>query len=101
MPNEGRRWFEQRKEFVGRVKQPGEEVTPDLFTKCPSCGETLFNEVLAQNLQVCHLCRHHFPLGAIPRLESLCDPGTMTSHDDHLEPIDALGFVDSHPYAKR
>lgn len=101
MSNQGRRWFEQRKDFIGRVKQPGEDSTPDLWTRCPSCSEMLYNEALALNLQVCMLCEHHFPLGAHARLQSLCDPGPIEVHDEHLEPVDALGFVDSKPYATR
>ncbi|MCB9675990.1 MAG: acetyl-CoA carboxylase carboxyltransferase subunit beta [Alphaproteobacteria bacterium] len=102
MSNEGRRWFEQRKEFVGRARPAEGQDTPDLLTRCPSCNEPVYNEALAENKQVCPLCGHHFRLGAMKRLELLCDPDTTpVHHDDALAPVDALGFVDSKPYGKR
>jgi acetyl-CoA carboxylase carboxyl transferase subunit beta len=100
MSNQGRRWFEQPKEFVGKPRVGGSDA-PDLFTRCPGCGEALFDEALAQQLQVCHVCGHHFAIDAFARIESLCDPGTIVEHDAHLEPVDALHFVDSKPYGER
>ena len=41
-----RRWFEKSKAFVATAKkapEEPEEQTPDLWTRCPSCGETLYN----------------------------------------------------------
>ncbi|MEZ4316034.1 MAG: acetyl-CoA carboxylase, carboxyltransferase subunit beta [Myxococcota bacterium] len=103
MANEGRRWFEQRKEFVGKARAPGEGAdTPDLLTRCPQCSEPVYNEALVENLQVCPLCGHHFRIDAHVRLELLCDPDSpLVPHDDDLHPVDALGFVDSKPYGKR
>jgi len=100
MGNDGRRWFEQRKEFVGVIR-PGPSDAPELFTKCPSCGEALFNEALAESQRVCGHCGHHFRWGAVDRLRSLCTPGSISVHDEDLAPVDALGFVDSKPYTKR
>ncbi|MEQ1565227.1 MAG: acetyl-CoA carboxylase, carboxyltransferase subunit beta [Myxococcota bacterium] len=102
----GPRWFEQRKDFVAfrpTVTNGLEEgKVPDLFTKCPSCGELLFNETLRQNLWLCHACRYHFRIGAVERLRSLCDdPPSVDLHDADLIPADALSFVDSKPYPKR
>ena len=72
MSNQGRRWFEQRKHF--KAKPKAEDVDndgPDLWTLCPSCNEALFNEVLAENLKVCHLCGYHFRIVAEERIASL------------------------------
>jgi acetyl-CoA carboxylase carboxyl transferase subunit beta len=98
---EGRRWFEQRKEFVGRPRDAGDPETPELWTRCDGCNEAVFNETLEANLQVCPFCRHHFRLESMPRLRSLCDEGTIVTHDAGLSPVDALRFVDSKPYGKR
>lgn len=101
MANEaGRRWFEQRKEFVGVVRG-GASESPELFTKCPGCGEALFNETLADEQHVCTHCGHHFRQGAVDRLRQLCSEGSITVHDMDLCPVDALGFVDSKPYGQR
>lgn len=100
MSNEGRRWFEQRKDFVGQPRDAVSDV-PDLFTKCPSCGEPLFKEILFENASVCPLCGHHMRIDAPTRLGLLCDEGEYTMHDMDLSPVDALGFVDSKPYPTR
>jgi acetyl-CoA carboxylase carboxyl transferase subunit beta len=47
------------------------------------------------------MCNHHFRLGAIARLEMLCDADTLEFHDEGLFPKDVLGFVDSKSYADR
>lgn len=102
MSNEGRRWFEQRKEFVGKARPPGEvHDKPDLLTRCPACGEAIFNEALDENLRCCPLCGHHLRLSAMQRLEMLVDEGTLDIVDSELHPVDPLGFVDSKPYTTR
>ena len=50
---------------------------PDLWTKCPSCGEMLFNKQLEKADRICPTCDHHFRLSAAARLELLLDPGTF------------------------
>lgn len=100
MSNQGRRWFEQRKDFVGQPREDAPDV-PDLFTKCPSCDEPLFNEILVEHSFVCPMCTHHFRIDAQARLELLCDDGEYQVHDADLSPADPLKFVDSKPYAQR
>jgi acetyl-CoA carboxylase carboxyl transferase subunit beta len=105
MSKQGPRWFEKGAEFVGVVRlaaangQP--EATPDLWTRCPGCTEMLYNDALADNLMVCHLCGMHMKIDAWARIMALCDEGTIQENDEDLAPIDALGFVDSKPYDQR
>ena len=40
---------------------------PDLWTKCPSCSEMLFNKQLDKADRVCPTCGHHFRLSARAR----------------------------------
>jgi acetyl-CoA carboxylase carboxyl transferase subunit beta len=103
MANEGRRWFEQRKEFVSAAKafEKENQGTPDLYTLCPSCGDMLFNEQLVVEQNVCGSCGHHLRIGAERRLLGLCDEDVLEWHDSGLAPVDALGFVDSKPYTRR
>ncbi len=101
MPDDRRRWFEQSKGFEARSRPPARDDTPDLWTRCPSCGETLFNETLAENGHVCPSCSHHFRIGAAARIEQLCDADGVSFHDQTLRSVDALRFVDSKPYGKR
>jgi acetyl-CoA carboxylase carboxyl transferase subunit beta len=74
---------------------------PDLWTKCPSCSEMLFNKQLDKAGRVCPSCDHHFRLAAAARLELLLDAGTFEELDAGLQSVDPLGFVDQKPYPER
>ena len=74
---------------------------PDLWTKCPSCEEMLFNKQLDKAGRVCPVCGHHFRLSAPARIEQLVDPGTWEERDAGLQSVDALGFVDQKAYPDR
>ena len=50
---------------------------PDLWTKCPGCGEMLFNKQLDKSLRVCPHCSHHFRISAKARIEQLVDGGSF------------------------
>ena len=77
------------------------EFPEHLWTKCPTCGEMLFNKQLLRNLNVCSKCEHHFRLGARSRIELLVDKGSFVEQDAALVSGDPLGFVDSKPYPDR
>ena len=74
---------------------------PDLWTKCPSCGEMLFNKQLDKVLRVCPSCGHHFRLSAEARLALLLDGGSFVERDSGLQSEDPLGFVDQKTYPDR
>ncbi|MEA2547210.1 MAG: acetyl-CoA carboxylase carboxyl transferase subunit beta, partial [Chloroflexota bacterium] len=74
---------------------------PDLWTKCPSCGEMLFNKQLDKVLRVCPSCGHHFRLSAEARLALLLDGGSFAERDGGLQSEDPLGFVDQKTYPDR
>ena len=74
---------------------------PDLWTKCPSCEEMLFNKQLDKANRVCPVCGHHFRLSAPARIEQLVDSGTWEERDAGLQSVDALGFVDQKAYPDR
>jgi acetyl-CoA carboxylase carboxyl transferase subunit beta len=74
---------------------------PDLWTKCPSCEEMLFNKQLDKVMRVCPSCGHHFRLAAQMRLEQLLDAGTFEERDAGLQSVDPLGFVDQKAYPDR
>lgn len=101
MANRGRRWFEQRKNFVARSREPAND-TPDLWTRCPGpgCAEAVYNETLAEHQMVCPHCDYHFRIGGLARIHLLAD-GEFQIHDSGLSPVDALKFVDSKPYSER
>jgi acetyl-CoA carboxylase carboxyl transferase subunit beta len=74
---------------------------PDLWTKCPSCSEMLFNKQLDKADRVCPNCGHHFRLSARARLDGLLDQGSFRELDGGLQSVDPLGFVDQKPYPDR
>jgi acetyl-CoA carboxylase carboxyl transferase subunit beta len=74
---------------------------PDLWTKCPSCSEMLFNKTLDKADRVCPNCGHHFRLSAKARLEMLLDGHSFEERDPGLQSVDPLGFVDQKPYPDR
>jgi acetyl-CoA carboxylase carboxyl transferase subunit beta len=78
-----------------------ESYPADLWTKCPSCEETLFNRQLEKSLRVCPSCSHHFRLPATARLAMLLDEGSFEEHDEGLVSLDPLGFVDQKSYPDR
>ncbi|HXG25521.1 MAG TPA: acetyl-CoA carboxylase, carboxyltransferase subunit beta, partial [Candidatus Binatia bacterium] len=74
---------------------------PDLWTKCPSCSDMLFNKQLEKNDRICPTCGHHFRLSAATRLEMLLDSHSFRERDAGLQSVDPLGFVDQKPYPER
>jgi acetyl-CoA carboxylase carboxyl transferase subunit beta len=82
-------------------RQRKDAYPPDLWTKCPSCEEMLFNKQLDKVLRVCPNCGHHFRLSAEARLELLLDRATFAERDEGLQSVDPLGFVDQKTYPER
>ena len=78
-----------------------DDYPPDLWTKCPSCSQMLFNKQLDKADRVCPNCGHHFRLTAVARLAMLLDHGTFVERDAGLQSVDPLGFVDQKPYPDR
>jgi acetyl-CoA carboxylase carboxyl transferase subunit beta len=71
------------------------------WTKCPSCDAFVYYKRLKRNLGVCPECNHHFRIPVRARLDQLLDEASFEDLSGDLEPLDALGFADSKPYAQR
>jgi len=78
-----------------------DDYPADLWTKCPSCGDMLFNKQLEKADRICPNCDHHFRLSAEARLGMLLDPGSFRERDSGLQSVDPLGFVDQKAYPDR
>jgi acetyl-CoA carboxylase carboxyl transferase subunit beta len=76
-------------------------VPTDVFEKCPGCGEILYRERLAQNLNVCPTCGHHLRVSADAYLSILLDSDTFDELDEGLRAADPLEFEDLKPYPVR
>jgi acetyl-CoA carboxylase carboxyl transferase subunit beta len=75
-----------------------ESTKTDLWTRCPGCGETVYNKQLEKSLRVCPRCDHHFRLRVDARLAMLLDADSFEERDAGLESLDPLGFDDLKPY---
>ena len=84
-----------------RRRDSKEEYPPNLWTKCPDCGEMQYNKTLDKNQHVCTRCGHHFRLRADARIAQLLDRDSFREQDANLESVDMLGFVDQKPYPER
>jgi len=83
------------------VRTRKKDIPEGLWTKCPNCGEVLFNKELEANLMVCPKCDHHMTLGARARLLSLADEDTFQEHDAGLTSVDILQFTGVTSYTDR
>ena len=92
-------WF--RKDKQPLKAEDRRDVPSDVFDKCQGCGEILYGEKLAQNLQVCPTCGHHFRITAERYVEILLDEGSFEEIDRDLASADPLGFQDLKPYKDR
>tara|TARA_B100000700_G_scaffold192326_1_gene211824 strand:+ start:649 stop:1575 length:927 start_codon:yes stop_codon:yes gene_type:complete len=95
-------WFADRRkgQFVGKVTQESEE-SDGLWEKCSECGQVVYRKDLIDNCSVCNNCGHHNRIDSNERIRLIADANTYKSINNHLTPIDPLGFKDRRAYADR
>ena len=76
-------------------------VGKGVFRKCDGCGATLTAEAMAANFEVCPECGQHHRLAGVRWRELLIDDGALEVWDEHLRPVDPLGFTDGKTYGER
>lgn len=81
-----------KKRTVSDLGEKKKDMPEGLWTKCPSCGESLFEQALVKNLRVCTQCGYHFTISSGERIQSLLDEGSFQELDLELDSVDALGF---------
>jgi acetyl-CoA carboxylase carboxyl transferase subunit beta len=77
------------------------EVPDNLWRQCPSCEQMLFHRELAENLEVCRNCGHHFRIGSQARFKLLFDGGEFAPVETPKVAPDPLRFRDRKRYAER
>ena len=92
-------WF--RKPKAPLKASDKRDLPGDVFEKCPSCGEILYVEKLAQNMSVCPSCGHHFRVTAERYLEILLDAESFRETEGGLRSADPLEFMDLKAYPDR
>ncbi len=76
------------------------KVPPDLWMKCPECGEIVYKPDFLKNFKVCPKCNYHHRLSWKEWLELLVDKETF-EEKFKMKPVDVLGFKDILPYESR
>jgi acetyl-CoA carboxylase carboxyl transferase subunit beta len=76
------------------------EVPENLWHKCPSCEQMIFQTDLEKNLRVCTHCGHHMRLSARARLDATLDEGWQRI-ELPKSPPDPLRFKDQRKYSER
>jgi acetyl-CoA carboxylase carboxyl transferase subunit beta len=82
------------KRSVNDLGEKKKDMPEGLWVKCPSCGESLYEQALAKNLRVCNHCGHHFTLNSEERIAALVDEGSFEEIDANLDSVNPLGFKD-------
>ncbi len=77
------------------------DVPENLWQKCPSCGQMLFQRDLEQNMHVCTHCGAHLRIGPKLRLQYLFDEGKYETIELPKTAPDPLKFRDSKRYSDR
>jgi acetyl-CoA carboxylase carboxyl transferase subunit beta len=76
--------------------------TPDnLWQKCPSCGQMIFQKEWDENLSVCPRCEHHGRIGPRTRFAQIFDEGSLKILPSPQVREDPLKFRDSKRYTDR
>lgn len=94
-------WFKRNKTGIEKSSTKNVKVPEGLWTKCPGCSESVLSREIADNLQVCPKCGHHYRISPRKRLQALLDEGTWQEYDAELTSIDFLEFKDTKSYQER
>ncbi|MRR57890.1 MAG: acetyl-CoA carboxylase carboxyltransferase subunit beta [Deltaproteobacteria bacterium] len=94
-------WFTREKTPIVLNGERKVRVPEGLWTKCKSCGATIYSKEVQKNLNVCPKCDYHFRISAKERLELVLDKESFTEFDKDLESVDFLDFQDSKSYRDR
>ncbi len=86
-------FFRRNTKSFSATPREGESQIPDnLWVKCSSCRELIYQKQLTDNLKVCPKCGYHMRLSGREWL-GLLDSGSFEEQDSDLWPSDPLGFV--------
>ena len=82
-------------------KTTTKEIADNLWTKCPECGQMLFNKELEKDLYVCSFCGHHLRLPIKLRFNTLFDNAKYKFLSLPKLVDDPINFKDSKKYSDR
>ena len=81
-----------KRDWNGFSLKPRREMPEGLWVRCPDCEHMLYKKAVAENLEVCPECNHHFRIDAKKRIECLVDEGAFQEALEDLSSSDPLKF---------
>ena len=94
-------WLSNIPPGIKNIFKPKDDNSDGLWTKCPGCGEMIFQRDLDAAHQVCPSCDHHLAIGPAERLALLFDNGEFEDIDLPEPVTDPLKFRDEKKYVDR
>ena len=92
--------FFSKKPIFGK-KARKKDIPSGLWTKCPGCGELLYNKTLKDKDKVCPKCDYHFRVTAPERAASMLDHGSFTEMFKDMVSKDPLKFKGPSDYPSK
>jgi acetyl-CoA carboxylase carboxyl transferase subunit beta len=83
---------QSKSQWDGYSLKPRREMPEGLWLKCPGCAKTVFKKAVAENMDVCPECDHHFRIGAGERIKYLVDEGSFEQILTEMVTADPLDF---------
>ncbi|MBN3038313.1 MAG: acetyl-CoA carboxylase carboxyltransferase subunit beta [Candidatus Omnitrophica bacterium] len=77
------------------------DIPHGLWTRCPDCGELIYNKALKESFRVCQKCNYHFTLSSHERISLLLDKGSFKELEAKIKPCDPLNFQGPKSYKKK
>ena len=92
-------WLEKILPSITNVVK--KNIPEGLWSKCPKCESTLYEEELKQLTYVCPNCDHHMRISARVRIENFLDANAQEEIAGDLVAVDPLKFKDQKRYKDR
>ena len=83
---------EAKSQWDGFSLKPRKDMPDGLWLRCASCEHMLYKKAVAENLDVCPECNHHFRIGAGDRIKYLVDEGSFEQLFETMTTGDPLNF---------
>ncbi len=94
-------WLSNIPPGIKNIFKRQDDGSDTLWTKCPGCGEMIFQRDLEASHQVCSSCSHHLPIDAAERFALIFDNGAFEEIAVPDPVQDPLKFRDEKRYTDR
>jgi len=94
-------WLNRVRNAIPFIARKTSDTPDNLWQKCPSCGQMVFQKEWDENLAVCPRCDHHGRIGPKTRFAQIFDAGSVSVLPSPQVKEDPLKFRDSKRYVER